>query len=195
MVSPFFISIALLVSYAFYVAIYAIYNLHLHPLAKYPGRKLWIAFPALRFISANRGLLDKEILKLHTKHGEVVRWSPNELSFITAEAWRDIYGHGHHELPKLTFGDPNEAPNIIVADHADHARFRKAMSSGFSDKSLREQEPTVKLYVDLLVSTLRGIATSGTPRADMLNYYNLTTFDMIGDWPITKHSTNVGLML
>ena len=55
------------------------------------------------------------------------------------------------------------------------------MSNGFSDKSLREQEPTVKIYVDLLVSKLRETAASSTPKADMLNYYNLTTFDLIGE--------------
>ena len=112
MVSPLFIFIASVVSYAFYVAAYAFYNLYLHPLAKYPGPKLWIAVPALRLISANRGLLDIEIRKLHNKHGDVVRFSPNELSFITAEAWRDVYGHGHRELPKLMFGDPNQTSNV-----------------------------------------------------------------------------------
>lgn len=40
---------------------------------------------------------------LHEKYGDVVRISPDRLSYINPEAWRDIYGHrtaGHKANPK-----------------------------------------------------------------------------------------------
>ncbi len=169
-----------ILSYLVYLVAYAIYNVYLHPLSTYPGPKLWIAFPSLRYISGTRGYFDIEMRKLHTKH-EVVRFSPNELSFISADAWRDIYGYRQKQLPKMMIGDPTQAPDIISAKDSDHARFRKAMSNGFSEKAMRDQEPIMKVYIDLLISKLRGIALSASPRADMVKWYNLTTFDLIGD--------------
>lgn len=73
----------------------AIYNIYFHPLASFPGPKLWIAFPVLRRISAATGNLDRELIKFHQRFGEVVRFTDDSLSFTTAQAWKDIYGYGH----------------------------------------------------------------------------------------------------
>jgi cytochrome P450 len=165
----------------FYILSHAFYNLYLHPLRKYPGPRTWIAFPILRSVASMRGLLDKELRQLHKKHGDVVRFSANQVSFITAQAWRDIYGHGHRQLQKpVVLKDANRASDIIIANDADHTRFRKALAHGFSEKAMHQQEPLIKVYIDLLIEKLRDVATSGA-KTDMVKWYNLTTFDMIGD--------------
>lgn len=165
--------------YLLYVGLTAAWNILLHPLRRIPGPKLWIAFPLLRFVAAVRGRLDINLRTFHEKYGEAVRFCPDEVSFITAQAWKDIYGHGRRQLPKVLSSASN-ASDIISANDVDHTRFRKSLSHAFSAKGLQAQEPILTGYVDKLVERLKGVAESQTP-TDMVKWYNLTTFDLIGD--------------
>jgi hypothetical protein len=86
---------------AYQLCVY-LYNLLFHPLRRFPGPKL----AAISWIPKSRQTLKgKEmhwIVDLHAKYGEVVRAGPNELSFNSAEAWKDIYGHKRAGQPTLT---------------------------------------------------------------------------------------------
>jgi cytochrome P450 len=166
--------------YVFYTILIAIYYLYWDALAHIPGRKTWIVFPISKQIASLRGTLDSETRQMHLDHGPIIRLGPRELSFITAQAWTDIYGFGHPQLPKTQRRPKNEVHSIISADDADHARFRKAMSHAFSEKALRDQEILMKRYIDLLIEKLSDIAVSGL-KTDMVKWYNYTTFDLIGD--------------
>lgn len=86
--------------------------------------------------------------------------NPNEVSFITSQAWKDIYGHGHKQLPKWRVKEPGRAASIIDGDYKDHSRFRKSLSHAFSEKALRSQENIMKHYIDLLVQKLKVVASS-----------------------------------
>ncbi|CAI7669300.1 unnamed protein product [Penicillium crustosum] len=116
----------------------------------------------------------------HKTYGEVVRFGPNEVSFITAQAWKDIYGHGHQQLPKVLHSTSNPC-DIVSANDADHSRLRKSLAHAFSAKGLQSQEPIITKYVDLLIGKLKVLADSSNPEADMVKWYNLTTFDILGD--------------
>jgi cytochrome P450 len=166
--------------YILCLAGYAIFNVYFHPLCRFPGPKSWIVFPFLYRLSSVRGLLDKNMRSFHEKYGEVVRFSPDQVSFITAQAWKDIYGHGHKQLPKRIFRDEGQPSDIIIANDEDHTRFRKALSHAFSEKALRDQEPLLKVYIDLMIEKMKSVAASETP-TDMVKWYNLTTFDILGD--------------
>ena len=173
------------INYVAYILACSIYAVSFHPLSKFPGPKSWIAFPILRHVAAARGLLDEKIRAFHDKYGEVVRYSPIEVSFITAEAWKDIYGHGHKQFQKWQIPkQPGEAgklhDNILTANDADHTRLRKSLAHAFSEKALRDQEPLMKVYIDLMIEKLKDVAES-REKTDMMKWYNLTTFDMIGD--------------
>ncbi|KAL6233103.1 hypothetical protein BDW75DRAFT_252217 [Aspergillus navahoensis] len=154
-------------------------RLLLSPLRSIPGPKAWTLFPILRHISAVLGRFDTDMRRFHIRYGPAVRFGPNEVSFITADAWKAIYGHGHTQLPKVmhSAADPQD---IISSNDADHSRYRRALSHAFSAKALQEQEPLIQGYVDKLISRLKGVAESG--RADdLVKWFNLTTFDLIGD--------------
>lgn len=56
--------------------------------------------------------------------------------------------------------------------------FRRNLSSGFSEKSLRDQEPILTKYFDLLIEKLR---VNCEQPLDMAKWYNFITFDIIGD--------------
>ena len=106
--------------------------------------------------------MDAHILKFHARYGSVVRISTNELSFTGAKAWNDIQGYGvRPQLPKPYRLEPGKTPAIINANDRDHTRFRKALSHGFSERALREQEGLIQGYVDLLVGKLKGVAREG----------------------------------
>ena len=157
----------------------AIYNLYLHPLKRYPGPKLWIAFPLFRYISACRGDFDSKMVKAHQKYGSVVRFCDDSLSFTTAQAWDDIYGHGHgqNQWPKQEFRPPGAEHNILFSDDKHHAIFRKALAHSFSQKALNLQEGLIKKYVDTLIHALREEVKNKRP-VDMTMWYNLTAFDI-----------------
>lgn len=53
------------------------------------------------------------------------------------------------------------------------------MARAFSAKGLQAQEPIVTRYVDKLIERLKDVSQSNSP-VDMVKWYNLTTFDLIG---------------
>lgn len=168
-----------------------IYNLFLHPLHRFPGPKFAAAscFPRVRH--ALNGELVQWIVQLHAQYGEVVRVTPNELSFSGADAWKDIYGHKRAGQPSLTkdpkfYGPPldssDRATDIVNADDEGHARQRRLFANAFSDRALKMQEPLFLTYVNKLVEKLRSnIAQNAEEKINMVNMYNFTTFDIMGD--------------
>lgn len=170
------------VLYIVYLWLSIIWTVYIHSLSNVPGPKLWIAFPIFRYASLVRGHQDIDLRAFHNKYGEAVRFGPNEVSFITAEAWKDIYSHGHgdQQLPKVLHSTSNPS-DIISANNADHSRFRRALSHTFSTRGLQAQEPILRGYVDKLIERLKEVASSPNPKTNMVKWYNLTTFDLIGD--------------
>ena len=157
----------------------AIYNVFFHPLRKVPGPVSWIVFPLLRHFAAVAGTMDQQICRFHEKYGDVVRTHPNELSFITTSAWKDIYGAAAN-LPKVMFFDDGETRNIFNAEDAEtHGRMRRVLNPIFSERGARSLEPTVKVYADKLFAALAEFAREGR-FVDMTMYWNLTTFDIVG---------------
>ena len=112
---------------------------------------------------------------------------PNELSFNTAKAWEDIYGHrvGMANMDKdpIHVGAVEAIPgasNLTMAPDSEHARQRRALAHAFSKQALLEQEPILKGYVALFVKRLREMAHKGEA-ANMVSWFNFCTFDIIGD--------------
>jgi cytochrome P450 len=164
-----------------HTAVTAIYNIYFHPLREIPGPKLWIAFPLLKNLHMMGGDLDFKVRAAHEKYGDVVRFGPDQVGFTCPEAWRDIYGHGHAELPKsYAKGSAMDDGSIIYSNASNHFRLRKAMQPAFSEKALRQQEPLIRVYVDLLMERLREVADKGDS-TNIIRWYNFTTFDLIAD--------------
>ncbi|KAI1822020.1 putative cytochrome P450 monooxygenase [Xylaria intraflava] len=163
----------------------AVYSLLFHPLRRFPGPLFYRVSLLPRAWYHMNGTLPFRVSELHKRYGPVVRIGPDELAFCSPQAWRDIYGHkkGQSDLPKFpgfyrVFGD---APmSIFDATSERHAMLRRPLAQGFSDRSMHEQAPIIGGYVDLLVSRLRA-AVQKSSRQDVRNWYNWTTFDLIGD--------------
>lgn len=166
-----------------YIVGRVIYNIYFHPLSKYPGPRLYAASRLAITSDLVRGRGPFAVKKLHDRYGDVVRIAPNELSYCGPDSAKDIYGHrvGRQQLSKDLLGYPpplGGVHSIITAPHDDHARFRRLLSHAFSEKALRDQEPLIKEYVDLLLNRLHE---NSSKVVDMVAWYNWTTFDVIGD--------------
>jgi cytochrome P450 len=166
-----------------------IYRVYFHPLSRFPGPKI-SAFTRLPHITAvAQGLPLQYIGRLHKEYGDVVRISPDELSFAHPQAWRDIYGHGSREGKGLTppkrwrwYDSTNGDSSLInTQDPTRHARSRKIFTPAFSDRALTQQEPLFMKYANQLVRTLKMGGVEGA-RFDMVRMYNFTTFDIMGAW-------------
>ncbi|KAJ9152036.1 Isotrichodermin C-15 hydroxylase [Pleurostoma richardsiae] len=162
------------------------YNVFLHPLSGYPGPLLNSGLDLPKILHQLKGTIHENVLELHEAYGSVVRIAPDELSYITAEAQRDIHGNrgGLRPLPPNPIYGAKEREFfgafglLWLVDHDAHARHRKLLAPAFSDKSLKDQEPIITVYVDLLMQRMRELAGQ---KVDMWAWFNYTTFDIIGD--------------
>ncbi|KAJ5633877.1 hypothetical protein N7528_001719 [Penicillium herquei] len=166
-----------------YVITKIIYNVYFHPLSRFPGPTSHAISRIPYFRRAIRGTLPFDMLELHEKYGDIVRIAPDELAFSHPDAWKDVFGHknGEPEMAKADwFYKPLDEPSHIVnEDSEQHRKLRRQMAHGFSDKSMRAQEPMIRKYVDLLLQKLREGCKGGC--MVMSDWYNFTTFDIIGD--------------
>ncbi|KAI1774013.1 cytochrome P450 [Hypoxylon cercidicola] len=170
-----------------YLLLCVLYNYLFHPLRRFPGPLLWRITPFPRAVALFRGTLALDVAKFQRRYGPVVRIGPSELAFITADAWKDVYGApatGDEENPKdyrfyrLVKSAP---PSIINANFEEHSRLRHWLSHGFSDRSLQAQQGIIGGYVDLLIKRLRERCNNGQTPLNMKEWLNWTTFDIIGN--------------
>ncbi|KAL6156939.1 hypothetical protein ACJBU6_04517 [Exserohilum turcicum] len=102
------------------------------------------------------------------------------VSFISPEAWTDIYGHGpNRNFPKWGMTRSHKTvDHLLSANNADHARQRRTVNHAFSDKALRAQEELVMRYIDQFMNALA--AQSGAD-VNVKNWLEYTAFDIVGD--------------
>ncbi|KAK0507255.1 hypothetical protein JMJ35_010293 [Cladonia borealis] len=154
--------------YTGYQLVIAIYNVWFHPLASFPGPRI-AAATQIPYVKAPT-------------------WSGYRLlscHFIDASAWHDI--HGHHadaqpfeKDPRLNVKCFNNVDNLFTAKHEDHERMRKVLGHAFSERAIKEQEPTVQLYIEKLIHRLHEqISSSSQAKVDMVKWYDWLSFDII----------------
>ncbi|EEU38642.1 uncharacterized protein NECHADRAFT_45567, partial [Fusarium vanettenii 77-13-4] len=147
-----------------------IYRLFFHPLAKYPGPKL-AACTELWFVRSWAGGYHPFVMRqVHEKYGDVVRVAPNELSFRSLAAHKDIYsqtpkGKAPFLKSKVFYnvGPSIKHPDIVFTrDPEDHRVQRKALSHAFNSKGLRDAEETIQEHTKLFVEQIGKHAGPGT---------------------------------
>jgi hypothetical protein len=119
------------------------------------------------------------MLEMHNRYGPVVRVAPNELTFISPAAFRDIHGHpkpGQPELDKdKKFYSGMGEPTLLLSSKEYHAYLRKLLAHGFSDAALRAQESALKQYLDTLMDRLEVESHNGQQALDLVQWYNVRT--------------------
>ncbi|KAF2122565.1 cytochrome P450 [Lophiotrema nucula] len=172
-----------------YPVAYALYNIYFHPLATFPGPKLWIATRFTYVLSVWSGWVHRDVHDLHRRYGEIVRIAPDEISFARADAWQDIYSNapGRPAFPKSKLwhgAAPGRPLSVLNAlDSRVHARFRKAMDPAFTEKAVRLQEPIIQHHVALFITRLNELASNDSSGAvvDIVRWFSFVAFDLVGD--------------
>ncbi|KAI2467234.1 benzoate 4-monooxygenase cytochrome P450 [Annulohypoxylon bovei var. microspora] len=169
-----------------------VYNLYFHPLSKIPGP--WIAaisdVPYCWWLLGGRQ--PYKMVELHNKYGPSVRVAPNDVSFNTAQAWKDIYAHrsGRQIFIKGKFYDAatfaeagfDQGLSTIVSERRPevHKQMKGYLASAFSERAITEQEELVAASVDKLIR-LVGIRGSREEGVDIGPMFEAMTFDVTGD--------------
>lgn len=123
-----------------------------------------------------------------------MRIAPDELSFNINAAWHDIYcgGTSNKGFPKHdAYRNAQTFESLFDAPDDQHTRLRRLLSNDFfSLRAARRQERIVQAYADRLVNLLRihhcrkkgddGTAVARPQPVDLRQWYNFTTFDLIG---------------
>lgn len=161
-----------------------LYNIFFHPLARYPGPISWTSNAIPYQIALLKGTTHLHSARLHKKYGPVVRVSPNELSYITAQAWADIYGRRHpkqlQKHPDIISGPSGGVYWLAnTPNDQDHSRMRRLMAPGFSEKAVRAQENIFRDHIGRLIAKIRDNEGNGT--IDLTLFLHATTFDIITD--------------
>jgi cytochrome P450 len=167
----------------------SIYNLFFHPLSEYPGPMTASATRVPLTYALLCGQGPKWIRTQHEKYGNVVRVAPDELSYMTADGWRDIYGatptakYGmkrSDDFFAYFFDKQSTEASIVSVNEEGHRRLRKIFSRAFSKPALTAQEPLITEKVDLLIQSLKQ-AQSASKVVNMIDMHCFTVFDIIAD--------------
>ncbi|KAI1461998.1 benzoate 4-monooxygenase cytochrome P450 [Annulohypoxylon moriforme] len=174
-----------------------IYNLFFHPLSKIPGP--WIAaitdVPYCWWLVGGRQ--PYKMLELHDKYGPVIRIAPNEVSFNTAQSWKDIHSHrsGRQAFCKGKFYDGacfateefNRGLSTIVSERKPdvHKQMRSLWASAFSERAIVEQEELIAKSADKFIRQV-GVRGSREEGFDIGRYFEAMTFDVMGDLAFGK---------
>lgn len=78
----------------------------------------------------------------------------------------------------------NAKTNLISATSEMHSKLRRALSNGFADRALRDQQGLICKYIDTLMLRLRQNSVDGKGYAksiDIVTWYSFCTFDVIAD--------------
>ncbi|KAF2108666.1 cytochrome P450 [Lophiotrema nucula] len=174
-----------------YPILRVIYNLTLHPLAKFKnGPILWRCSRLPYCVSAWNGLLSRDVQALHAKYGPIIRIAPNELSIADPQAYEDIYSNLGASLafPKtpIWHAPPPGKPLMLInaIDRDVHGKMRRKMEPSFTERAVARQEAIPQQYMSLLIKKLKeAIKRSGQNETivDIVPWLTYLTIDLIGD--------------
>ncbi len=170
-----------------YLILLPFYRLYIHPLSSYPGPKLLATTNLVHIRHVLRGSWVHKVLALHEQYGPVVRVAPNEISYVTEEAWNDIYktARGQEQLKKFLPTTPKRWENGLFDNKSDeeHQFIRKRLSPALSDRGVHSREAVLRRHVDFMMKRLKEqISTSGEAALDVLDWFQSVTTDVIGDF-------------
>ena len=160
----------------------ACYRLLLHPLRRFPGPVL----PSLSkwYVSyiARSGKIQQWLEGLHQQYGDIVRFGPNELSFVDPEAITFLHGAKGTTIAKGPWydGNPGRKADIMIStrDVNIHRFRRRIWDRGFTQSALKTFEPRLVNLVQDLCDQLIKRADQEINLTHWIDYYS---FDAMGE--------------
>ncbi|KAI9888917.1 MAG: hypothetical protein M1814_006149 [Vezdaea aestivalis] len=164
----------------------AFYNLFLHPLARFPGPKLYAAFDLTFCIQQLKGTNNEVVKALHEQYGHVVRIAPNEVSFTTPDAWTPLFVKRYPDFvmpkDKAMYAAMIDTEAIGTAGDIVHRRLRRSLAPAFTARGQKELEPRLKDFTGMLMAKLQEQVNGPSKgNVDICMWVKLTLFDFLGD--------------
>ncbi|KAH7009661.1 benzoate 4-monooxygenase cytochrome P450 [Ilyonectria destructans] len=179
---------ASLLSSAVWAGLYSsllVYRGAFHRLNRFPG-PFWarISNFYVTSLSVKKFQLYEEVQQLHEKYGDIVRLGPSELSISDPKAFPLI----HSNTSPCTKGPWYNILYPVLSlhmmrDNKAHGVRRKTWDKAFSTKALRDYEPRVAKYTNLLLEKLEAVQGLPFDASTMFNFYS---FDVMGDLAFGK---------
>lgn len=159
--------------------IQVVYVLLISPLRKIPGPFLAKFSPLwLRWVDLS-GHRTTTIDRLHQRYGPTVLIGPSEISLNDIANVKELYGQLTTFMKAPVYETMTLPPYGIfgLRDKTAHGQRRKLLSHAFSQSNLQECEPLIK---DQIFKLLRELEKSTGRPIDMLRWFRLTAFDVVG---------------
>jgi len=162
-------------------------------LNKYPGPFLASLTDWWRFWIVYKRRPEVEHIRLHAKHGDVVRLGPNCLSFSDPKALKTIYGL-NKGFVKSEFYPVQQAvasghrlPSLFSATSEPfHAQLRRSVSNAFSMSTLIQYEPFVDSTTELFLSQTEKLYANPGTACNFSRWLQFYAFDVIGEMTYSK---------
>ncbi|KAH8750876.1 cytochrome P450 [Hyaloscypha finlandica] len=175
------------------ITAYLISNRFNHGLNRYPGPFLASLTDWWRFWIVYKRRPEVEHIRLHEKHGDVVRLGPNALSFSDPKALKTIYGL-NKGFTKTEFYPVQQAvasghrlPSLFsTTSEAFHAQLRRSVNSAFSMTTLIQYEPFVDSTTELFLSQTEKLYVNTGTACNFSRWLQFYAFDVIGEMTYSK---------
>ncbi|KAH7007965.1 cytochrome P450 [Microdochium trichocladiopsis] len=127
------------------------YSVTFHPLSALPGPWLCAITRIPYWIQLFRGNEVHWLHDLHNRYGTVLRFGPDDLSYISSGAWKEIYGNRLElsKAPDYGIQPANAIRSLSTTDVDTHRLWRRMFAPAFSEVGLRKQQPIFKEQVEL----------------------------------------------
>ncbi|KIW99247.1 uncharacterized protein Z519_00910 [Cladophialophora bantiana CBS 173.52] len=163
----------------------SIYRLFFHPLRKYPGPLLGKLSQFHFSYICGTGNSHRYLEALHRKHGDIVRYGPNELSFTDPEDVTFIHGAQSFKLRRGPWydGNPGRAGHntLVMASTRNvenHKMRRRIWDKAFTVNALKVYESRIIRLTDRLIKHCESKSGSIIDVSGEIDHFS---FDIMGD--------------
>lgn len=147
---------------------------------KHPGRLLTIPL----VWSTYSGHTERDHISIHEKYGPIVRIAPNELSFSSPFAAKEVLaaGKGFHKTDFYGVFPPPENPDIFTETREDvHAIKKRHASNPYSMATMHTMTGYIEDTERLLMSKLDAMCQSRDQHCNLGDYLHYFAFDVLGE--------------
>ncbi|KAI1912869.1 hypothetical protein LOZ61_003073 [Ophidiomyces ophidiicola] len=181
------IAVALATFYGFYAIAIGTWRLYFHPLSKFPGPRLaaLTLWYECYFDVFQGGQYFKEIERLHSIYGPIVRISPSEIHIKDPEWVTELYPLGNRKRNKYAWflSEGTNATSSATVHHDVHRQRRSALAPSFSKQSVVSFEETViRPNISTMCSQLDAFARNGNPVVLGTVFSSLTIDSVLQMW-------------
>ena len=135
-------------------------------------------------MSTWRGHTETDHILLHERYGPVVRIAPNELSFASPRAAREILaaGKGFHKTDFYGVFPPPENPDIFTETReAVHAVKKRHASHPYSMATMHQMSGYIEETQGLLLKKMDAMCAGADMQFNFGDYLHFFAFDVLGE--------------